>query len=126
MADYPEVSDLVGKILTAVEKSDEEILFRLADGSAYKMYHSQDCCETVRVEEVIGDLDDLVGSPILQAEEVSNADAAAPEGAESYTWTFYKLATIKGRVTVRWLGESNGYYGEHVDFAKIESGSSPA
>jgi hypothetical protein len=77
--------------------------------------HYQDCCESVDINDIVGDLQDLVGEPLLIAEEVSGATEPDEEHYESYTYTFYKFATRKGYVDVRWLGESNGYYSESVD-----------
>jgi hypothetical protein len=115
---YPKFEELLGKTLTAIDVAHdrEAITFRTSGGDVYRLYHSQDCCECVRVEEIHGEMADLIGTPLLQAEEVSNADGPTPQYAESFTWTFYKLATIKGSVTLRWLGESNGYYSESVSF----------
>lgn len=119
-----EISELIGKTLSSIDKSDEEMVFICTDGTSYKMYHSQDCCESVSIEDVIGDLDDLIGSPILKASEDSSnekpKDITRDYEPESETWTFYNLATIKGYVTIRWYGTSNGYYSESVSFEKIK------
>lgn len=121
---YPEVdvSVLMHRTITNLEQDgDEELLFTMDNGDRYIMYHSQCCCERVRIEDIDGDLNDLVGSPVLQAEVVSGETPDDWEpNRESYTWTFYKFATIKGSVTLRWLGESNGWYSERVDFGKVE------
>jgi hypothetical protein len=135
-----EITDLIGKVLTEVINQDnDELIFVCDDGKKYKMYHGQDCCENVSIDDINGDLQDLVGSPITLAEEVSNEDfenaftakfktvdgsysKKDDEGnyePESCTWTFYKLATIKGYVDIRWFGESNGYYSESVNFIEV-------
>jgi len=107
----------IGKTITNIEGivGDDELRFHLACGSTLTMYHEQTCCESVYVEDICGDLADLIGSPILLSEEISDYDGP-PLGLQddSYTWTFYKLATLKGAVTIRWYGESNGCYSEEV------------
>lgn len=112
-----EFKELIGKVLTEIKADEEEISFFVDDGVRYRLYHGQECCESVTVEDVCGEWGDLIGSPILVAEERSQEDKNA---YESGTWTFYELATIKGAVTIRWYGGSNGYYSEYVDFEKIE------
>lgn len=94
---------------------DGEMTFETAEGERFMFAHSQDCCESVDINDITGDLEDLVGEPLLIAEEVSGATEPDAEHCESYTYTFYKFATRKGYVDVRWLGESNGYYSEGVD-----------
>jgi hypothetical protein len=115
-----ELKDLIGKTLTKAEQvGDDEIVFITNEGKRYKLYHSQDCCESVTIEDIVGDLGDLIGSPILIAEEVTsneNPEGVTKEYQDSFTWTFYKFATRKGYVDIRWYGESNGYYSESVDF----------
>ena len=114
---------LIGKTLTkiTVSENNAEIRFETDDGEKYLMYHNQDCCESVSIDEIIGDLDDLIGIPILDAREENNIDKPQRDKYdESFTWTFYIIATIKGTVTLRWYGSSNGYYSESVDFTQIE------
>lgn len=115
-------SELKGKVIKRITFSEYDIGFKMADGSEYRMEHEQDCCEDVRVEDIDGFIQDLIGSPILMAEEVKSDDFAEPsddvsQGAD--LWTFYKLATIKGSVTIRWYGTSNGCYSMEVDLNRL-------
>ena len=146
-------SDLVGKTLLKIEIGvDDFIVFYCDNGAKYKLFHKQKCRETVVIEDICGDMDDLIGSPILVAEEASNKQKR-PDGVktktvlsiverlgttmsvwqeidtdgnpcpESATWTFYKIATFKGYVTIRFYGSSNGYYSESVSFEKDDRGN---
>lgn len=120
-------SDLVGHTITSIERTHDELIFTLSDGEKYKLYHDQDCCENVWLEDVTGDFGDLIGVPILKAEEASSSDknppgVPVPDYQDSFTWTFYHLVTFKGPVTLRWYGESNGYYSESVNLAHWNEG----
>lgn len=120
-------ADLLHKTITNinVDRTLNEIRFQISDGSIYLLFHEQDCCEIVVIEDICGDLDDLINSPITLAEE--STSFPHPESFTvkslqgSFTWTFYKLATVKGYVTIRWFGESNGYYSESVQFIKLRN-----
>ena len=120
---------MLGKTFVQVTGSvgDGEMTFVTAQGERFMFAHQQDCCEHVRINDIVGDLQDLVGEPLLIAEQVSGATEPDEEHYESYTYTFYKFATRKGYVDVRWLGESNGYYSESVDlFVEGVSGAQEA
>lgn len=110
-------AELKGRVLCKVEQiGDDELRFYLTDDHYVKMFHYQDCCESVTIEDIVGNLDDLVGTPLLLVEEINNYDRVPDEEYyESYTWTYYRFRTIKGSVDIRWYGSSNGYYSESVD-----------
>lgn len=125
-----ELSDLVGRVIDHIGVSEDEVTFFMEDDAVYKLTHAQDCCESVVVEDVEGDPDDLVGATVLTFEapsgETYDAIAALYDveekyaGSESYTWTFYRLGTDKGGLVIRFIGESNGYYSEEVDFIEVD------
>ena len=112
---YPKIEDMIGKVFTSVTQDGYEMVFA-NETERYTFVHHQDCCESVSIDDVVGDLADLVGTPILMAEEVSGEAPVEFDESnhECVEWTFYKFATIKGYVDVRWFGESNGYYSTSV------------
>ena len=118
MRNTVDISDMVGKVFASVENKGDEIVFKTADRITYTMYHEQDCCENVSVDDICGELDTIIGVPIVSAEETTNSDNPKDKYDESFTWTFYHFATEKGYVDIRWYGESNGWYSERVDIVR--------
>lgn len=112
-------SDLIGATLCKATVDEDTLRLYITDKQYVEFTHHQDCCECVYIEDVVGDIEDLVGSEILVAEEVTYDGKALDEWDESYTWTYYKFATIKGSVDIRWYGTSNGYYSESVNVEVI-------
>ena len=113
------MAQMLGKTFVQVTGAvgNFDLLFETANGERFMFAHQQDCCERVDINDIVGDLEDLVGEPLLVAEQVEGETPVDfnERDYESVTWTFYKFATRKGYVDVRWLGESNGYYSEGVD-----------
>lgn len=118
------IEELLGKTMRSVTRNgNDSVDFEAVTGERWKMYYSPDCCASCSIEDVIGDLEDLVGVPIAMAEESTNSDNPrdAEYADESFTWTFYRFATVKGYVTIRWYGSSNGYYSESASFERVSS-----
>ena len=115
---------LVGHVLTRVTVNTErdEVIFELADGRSFRLFHQYDCCESMHIEDIEGAIDenvlvDLVGEVVLAVED--SREATGDEAPDSGTWTFYRIGTVSGTVVMRWLGQSNGYYSEEVDFGEV-------
>jgi len=81
--------------------------------------HHQDCCEQFWLEEYHGNIQ--VGDVIR---EISIREEEAQGNYDSATWSFLVIETQMNSITLRFCGESNGYYSEScdVDFNGIPEG----
>jgi len=112
--------ELLHRIPTNIHQDDETISITFLDGSYAEWYHEQDCCESVEIEDVNGDWNDLIGSSLIVCDErISHKSDEI--NFDSNTWTFYTFRSNKGSVDVRWHGSSNGYYSESVNFKFIKA-----
>lgn len=122
MRPYKSFDILNGGVITEIkgmEEGSEEITFTTIKGgisNTYRMWHDQDCCENVWLSDICGDIEDLLFAEVIHAEE---REESGDSNWGTYTWTFYDIQTTKGCVNLRWVGESNGYYSESVNFAEI-------
>ena len=105
---------IVGKtVKSIVNNNNKELLLDFTDGSRGVFYHGQDCCESVYIQES----DDL---SLLEAATITAITKEETDASE-YSYDSSTLTTLLfvskiGKVKVTWLGISNGYYSESVDF----------
>jgi hypothetical protein len=105
--------------IQGLKKDSDCVQIHFTDGSYLSMYHEQECCESVTLEDFDNDAQSLIGGDIIRIEEcISNANDeefnSLNDYDDSYTWTFYTIITSKGTMKLRWYGTSNGYYSESV------------
>lgn len=98
--------------ITGVEVNSREIYIETSNGEKYQFYHSQDCCESVSVEDVQGNINNILNTPIKRFTETIT------RGGDSWTRTRHRITTEKGSLVIIWLGESNGWYNEDVTFCR--------
>ena len=114
---------LKGQIVRKIIALNGDSLKIVTDKYKYYLYHHQDCCEYVRLVDVIGDVDNILNKEIIFAEEDGGANEPDWYGNNyydsSHTWTKFVLGTKNANVEFWFLGESNGYYGESISI-KVE------
>lgn len=123
------LENLLNKICIKVEhkKQEDAIKFTFDNNDTAILEHDQECCENVELIDICGDLEDLIGSPLLVSEEISGGFESEPKKIESYQeepyFTFYRFGTKKGYVTILFRGQSNGYYGvsASLKYNKLET-----
>lgn len=130
-ADPNSIAQLIGGTITHIEGDlgSRQLIFTLANGDRYRMYDYESGSGndvSVYLEDIAGDLKDLLGTPVLSAyETIDKIRASKNPDDESYTWAFYRILTRKGLVVLRWYGASNGYYSEIVSFSKMSAADTP-
>lgn len=110
---------LNGVILSEIVANGYSIIFTTIDLKKYELSHDQDCCEAVYIEDITGCLESILDYPLTVTETFSNDNGVPGNDYESFTWTFYNLRTLKGDVTIRFYGVSNGYYSETATLKRI-------
>ena len=56
------VEEMLGQTFSRVVSDGDTVTFE-NDEVRYVLYHETDCCESVYVEDIIGDIEDLEGWP---------------------------------------------------------------
>lgn len=111
-----DITDFFGKIFVEIDicRHEEEVKMIDENGNIFLFLHYQDCCESVRISKIVGNIEDLLNSPIITCSElIEDTDQCS----ESGTITIYTFSTEKGEVEIHWIGESNGYYSERVSIS---------
>jgi hypothetical protein len=96
------VSSLMGHTFNYCHKIDDGIVFG-NNAITVTFRHVQECCEDVWLEDINGKLNDLVGFPIVRAEEKHGMTG-------NIKWYFYTIATKNGYVDLRFSSEDNSMY----------------
>lgn len=81
----------------------------MENGNKYKFFHTQFCCEVVKVDIIIGDLKSVLNTPIVSfTEYIEDIDLDNEDYDEIIVRTTYSIVTENGTVHIRWDGYSDG------------------
>ena len=118
-----QIKELIGEVLTHIDTDEEnnEIMLTTKSGRIIKIFHYQNCCEYVSIEDTDGNWHDLIGKVIIEATHDEFEKGEPEPEYPDYSWTRTSLKFVVDDATVisKWIGSSNGYYSETVDIQEI-------
>lgn len=96
---------------TLSEASSDVLLFEEEGGALHLFFNEAECCEMVILYDVQGEISTLLGSPLLKAELLPNAQVIEEVNIDEWgcecAWSVFTFETIAGCVSFRWFGQSN-------------------
>lgn len=123
------LKDLIGLTITefvGLEEGSDSFTVLTKEGRTFRGYHMQDCCESVDVQRVFGDgAASVLNQPVFGVDITEDSEGHpedVPENqrpSDSWTWTTWFIKTANAQLIIRWLGQSNGYYGERPYFSEV-------
>lgn len=124
------IDELANKKIVAIDivddpGKDHEIQITTECGRVFRFFHSQDCCESVKIaaaQDGDGSLLSLIGKQIREVTQEELRDDDTEPSCDSWTKTTITFRTDSETVISRWIGESNGYYSEDVYLEEIFKG----
>jgi hypothetical protein len=113
---YGEPNVLIGKVITAVYlATDKEAMkFDIQDGEPIIVRADGDCCSHSWIE-AIDNPEAIIGSPVLEAEDLDLGIPALENDEYEYLQYYgFKISTVKGTCKIEYRNSSNGYYGGNL------------
>ena len=104
------VQAAMGKTITALSLTDDQLRFEFEDGSRLRLWdNGQSCCES-RYMQTDDDLPYYIGAKFVGA-EVRDGGSTEGEYGDTHEIQFLVVTTDRGTFSMASHNEHNGYYG---------------
>ena len=115
--------EMAGKVITKVigKNGDNCLTFETNNGEVFKFFHEKDG-NFAKIDNICGDLNNLVGKPLLSAKAVifHNHSLINMQEKNNPNWIFYRFSNLETRVDIRWYDKTKYNYSEEVSFYYVD------
>ena len=104
-------SSFIGKVIKDIYFDNENFYILFDNDQVIKLYHNVTCygCDDFWIEEVVGNIDRLIGQPLTLAKGIENNLDEVEEEENERVWHLYKFGTDRESITIRFMGFLNDY-----------------